>query len=106
MTGFGETWNVKLEVVDERYCFTRGWDRFVEDFKLGFGEYLVFTCNVAKSEFRVSVYGICACERKFPTKNLPSMDENNVEYGHISVEGHPYFTHCLKKHQVSRLVIN
>lgn len=103
VTGSGETWNVKLEVAAERYWFTRGWVRFVKNFKLASGEYLAFSCNLGKSEFHVSIYGICACERKFQTKNLPMKDEDDNE----STGGrHPHFILSLKTNHASRLVIN
>lgn len=83
VTSSGETWGVKLELVEDEYCFTRGWDQFVEDLELGRGEYLLFTCiNVDKSEFRVTVYGICGCELEFPSKNFPSDHDEDDDHNY------------------------
>ncbi|XP_071916601.1 putative B3 domain-containing protein At5g66980 isoform X2 [Coffea arabica] len=65
-TKSGETWPVKIVRIDERYCFTDGWPKFVNDLKLEIGDLLVFWLIIeARSSFKVAIYGIRGCEKEF-----------------------------------------
>ncbi|KAL2240293.1 B3 domain-containing protein At1g49475-like [Sesamum indicum] len=78
-TSFGETWSVKLEIEDEKYCFTGGWSKFVKDAELEVGEFLVFWFNIGKSTFDVSVYGINGCEKEISSRNNTLTEDSDAE---------------------------
>ncbi|KAL3849425.1 hypothetical protein ACJIZ3_011307 [Penstemon smallii] len=68
-TSLGETWNVKLvKRNDNRYFFTRGWNKFVKYFGIQFGEFVMFTLS-GNSIFDVTVFGINQCERKIDSSD-------------------------------------
>ncbi|KAL0332234.1 UNVERIFIED_CONTAM: hypothetical protein Scaly_2124900 [Sesamum calycinum] len=84
-TSSGKIWFVKLEQKDEdeRYCFTRGWNKFAEDVGLEMGEFLVFRF-VGGSMFDVSVYGVHGCEREIPGAGFQVEDSDPDEQVELS----------------------
>ncbi|KAL0450271.1 UNVERIFIED_CONTAM: B3 domain-containing protein LOC [Sesamum latifolium] len=78
-TSSGETWRVKLEIEDEKYCFTGGWSKFVKDVELEMGEFLVFWFNIGKSSFDVSVYGINGCEKGISSRNNTLTEDSDAD---------------------------
>ncbi|KAK4477501.1 hypothetical protein RD792_016727 [Penstemon davidsonii] len=106
-TSSGETWNVKLEQTDdERYFFTRGWNKFVKYFGLELGEFVMFTLS-GKSVFDVTVFGINGCDRKIDFSDSDPDEEQDVieeEAGTISKSKSPlYFEILMKLHHGSRV---
>ncbi|KAL3525738.1 hypothetical protein ACH5RR_014110 [Cinchona calisaya] len=64
-TKSGETWSVKIERIEEHYCLTDGWPKFVKDLELMVGDFLVFWLILGeKSIFKVAIYDITGCEKK------------------------------------------
>ncbi|KAK4416254.1 hypothetical protein Salat_2450900 [Sesamum alatum] len=91
----GKIWLVKLEHKDEeeRCCFTRGWNKFVEDVGLEMGEFLVFRL-VGRAMFDVSVYGIHGCEREIPGAGFQVEDSDPDEQDELCKDD---VTHVIKK---------
>ncbi|KAL3849517.1 hypothetical protein ACJIZ3_011399 [Penstemon smallii] len=74
-TSLGETWNVKLEKRnDNRYFFTRRWNKFVKYFGIQFGEFVMFTLS-GNSIFYVTVFGINQCEKKIDSSDYHLHEE-------------------------------
>ncbi|XP_058102115.1 uncharacterized protein LOC131246223 isoform X2 [Magnolia sinica] len=65
----GQQWRVKLSMVDGSLAFQQGWDKFVSDHSVKFGEILVFNYIVG-SHFLVQIFGTSTLERlNFSTRN-------------------------------------
>ncbi|XP_057790341.1 B3 domain-containing protein REM10-like [Salvia miltiorrhiza] len=70
----GRRWNVKVERMDNGlFCFTNGWEKFVEDAALKLGEFLVFSL-LGKSELNVVIYETSCCQREIPLLQFNAQD--------------------------------
>ncbi|KAL3833389.1 hypothetical protein ACJIZ3_008125 [Penstemon smallii] len=103
----GKTWKVKLEELENaEYWFTRGWNIFVKDVGLEFGEFLVFTYN-GTSIFDVSVFGVSGCEREFlagtdsdieADEIVNKSNDNSNPYLEVSLADYRKSRVCIRKH--------
>ncbi|XP_020252193.1 uncharacterized protein LOC109829509 isoform X2 [Asparagus officinalis] len=57
----GQSWRVKLSVVDGRLAFCEGWDDFVLDHSINYGQFIVLKL-IEKFVFRVRIFGLSTCE--------------------------------------------
>ncbi|XP_031278158.1 putative B3 domain-containing protein At5g66980 [Pistacia vera] len=58
----GKVWRMKMEYADNRVYFANGWQQFVKDNSLVFGDCLVFQYN-GDNGFNVKILGKSGCER-------------------------------------------
>ncbi|XP_062102243.1 B3 domain-containing transcription factor VRN1-like isoform X2 [Humulus lupulus] len=61
---FKKFWNVNVEKTNNRLFFQKGWNLFLLDNGLEFGDLLVFHYNAGKSEFYVDFYGKNCCQKR------------------------------------------
>ncbi|XP_078439820.1 B3 domain-containing protein Os11g0197600-like isoform X2 [Wolffia australiana] len=59
----GRSWAVEVSEVADRLAFRGGWDKFVSDHSIVFGEFLVFGYSGDLS-FSVRIFGRSGCERR------------------------------------------
>ncbi|KAF7814016.1 putative B3 domain-containing protein [Senna tora] len=59
----GNFWKVEVANANERMYFQKGWEVFVKDNKLEYGDFITFK-YVGNSAFKVKMYGSHGCEKK------------------------------------------
>ncbi|KAI8542296.1 hypothetical protein RHMOL_Rhmol08G0127600 [Rhododendron molle] len=57
------SWHVELKEVDERLYFQEGWQQFVHDNSLVFGDFLIFYYG-GNAQFYTKIYGKNGCRKK------------------------------------------
>lgn len=66
----GHRWGVKVSLVDNHLAFEQGWQDFVLDHSIKFGEFVVFN-HVDRLLFSAKIYAITGCERlEFVEKSI------------------------------------
>ncbi|KAI7751741.1 hypothetical protein M8C21_015690 [Ambrosia artemisiifolia] len=78
----GYSWRLKIKQIDDRYCFTNGWNNVVQDIQLGFGDFLWFQ-PLDQSTFKMSIYCPSGCEKDLEPKGEHDGTEG-VE--HVDIE--------------------
>ncbi|KAH7845391.1 hypothetical protein Vadar_001434 [Vaccinium darrowii] len=65
------SWLVELKKVDGHMYFREGWQQFVDDNSLEFGDFLMFYYG-GNAQFYVKMYGINGCQKKLsgPTREI------------------------------------
>ncbi|KAJ0077719.1 hypothetical protein Patl1_36274 [Pistacia atlantica] len=58
----GKVWHMKMEYADNRLYFANGWQQFVKDNSLVYGDFLVFQYN-GDDGFNVKIWGKSGCEK-------------------------------------------
>ncbi|KAI3669874.1 hypothetical protein L6452_41333 [Arctium lappa] len=71
VTSAKKSWEVDMNKVDDDVYFKRGWEEFVQDNSLEFGDFLIFYYN-GGSKFYVSVYGNNNCLKEIEAANNQS----------------------------------
>lgn len=64
-----KAWFVNLKKVDDNVVIEKGWEGFVEDNCLEFGDFLLFRYN-GFSKFRVTLYGNNGCQKEIAATEL------------------------------------
>ncbi|XP_062001860.1 B3 domain-containing transcription factor VRN1-like [Rosa rugosa] len=76
------TWAVDLEEVNNKFYFQKGWNEFVQDNGLKYGELLVFH-YAGNSDFHVDIFGKNTCGKLFV---MPEIEEANEEDDDVSLQ--------------------
>lgn len=64
-----KAWFVNVKEVDGSVVLEKGWENFVADTCLEFGDFLMFSYN-GFSKFKVSIYGKNGCEKEFDARKV------------------------------------
>lgn len=93
-----KTWSVNLKKVDNNVILEKGWNKFVEDNCLEFGDFLIFSYD-GSSKFHVRLYGKNGCKKEIsPTKEQHKGKRRNsnekLTHGNESID---------EKHEGSRV---
>ncbi|KAM5576339.1 B3 domain-containing protein [Rosa sericea] len=78
----GQTWLVDVEKVNHKFYFQLGWNRFVQDNGLKYGQLLVFR-YAGNSDFHVDMFGINTCKKLCV---IPEMEEANEHDDDVYLE--------------------
>ncbi|KAI9104372.1 hypothetical protein K1719_022944 [Acacia pycnantha] len=78
-TYYGKSEEVEVEKHENRYCFCKGWSKFVENNKLESEDLLVFKYLSDCSKFKVKIYGKTCCEKEhyYPSETGKNEDERD-----------------------------
>ncbi|PKH57129.1 hypothetical protein CRG98_050300, partial [Punica granatum] len=60
----GRSWSVQLKEVGSKLFIKNGWEEFVTDHSLGFGDFLIFSYYHSTSVFHVKIFGKNGCRKK------------------------------------------
>uniref|UniRef100_A0A803LNW6 TF-B3 domain-containing protein n=1 Tax=Chenopodium quinoa TaxID=63459 RepID=A0A803LNW6_CHEQI len=63
----GLSWEIALEKVDNKLCFTKGWANFMEQNAIKYGYFLEFEYQ-GKKHFNVYIFDLSCSEIDYPTK--------------------------------------
>ncbi|KAI9104288.1 hypothetical protein K1719_022860 [Acacia pycnantha] len=78
-TYYGKSEEVEVEKHENRFCFCKGWSKFVENNKLESEDLLVFKYLSDCSKFKVKIYGKTCCEKEhyYPSETGKNEDERD-----------------------------
>ncbi|KAK3195619.1 hypothetical protein Dsin_026929 [Dipteronia sinensis] len=77
----GSSWHVILDCIDGRVFFLNGWQKFVKDNSIKFGDFLIFSYDGQRG-FSVKILGISGCEKlESSAKGTSYMNEVKLEEG-------------------------
>ncbi|KAI9104345.1 hypothetical protein K1719_022917 [Acacia pycnantha] len=76
---YGKSEEVEVEKHENRFCFCKGWSKFVEKNKLEYGDFLVFKYLSDCSKFKVKIFGKTCCEKEhyYPSETGKNKDERD-----------------------------
>ncbi|KAI9104350.1 hypothetical protein K1719_022922 [Acacia pycnantha] len=76
---YGKSEEVEVEKHENRFCFCKGWSKFVEKNKLEYGDFLVFKYLSDCLKFKVKMYGKTCCEKEhyYPSETGKNEDERD-----------------------------